>query len=229
MNAIPIPRGCGTSRISGGVYFELGLSPNGIPLDAFLIDPPLECTTKIPARGVLAIERDGVTHIVDRVGNQFYANVLDFWEEVRRFGLSRRISRNFPFEKLTSESRILLVHDKALIANPKVFWKAIEKRGDKFVCPKAMLPGEKAHEPGESCAGYWSSDLDPKTLENGVRTMPSFKYNGRPTPEGIKVERKMAFFASLPCTRLVVVNGDGADASFEKASKAKLVVEREDQ
>ena len=37
---IPEPRGCG-DRTPGGLYIESGLGPGGVPLEHFLVDPPL--------------------------------------------------------------------------------------------------------------------------------------------------------------------------------------------
>ena len=74
-----VPRGCGT-RTSGGVYLECGTGYGGRPLEFFLADPPipLTCDTKL---GVQLIERDGVVHVLDWIGEQHYPNCADFLEK----------------------------------------------------------------------------------------------------------------------------------------------------
>ena len=67
------------------------------------------------------IERDGVTHVLDIVGRQHYPTVLAFVDEARRMGISRRISRNSDFSRITPASRLLLLHPHADIANAPEF------------------------------------------------------------------------------------------------------------
>lgn len=227
--AIPVARGCGT-RVGGGIYWELGLGPGGRPVEDFLLDPPqlLPEGMRIPARGVLVYEYEGVTHLIDRVGLKHYPNVADFVEEVRRFGLSRRLPRNLPFEKLTWESRLILVHDRAYVKpinaydHPSIPWS----------CPK----GKPEHQhPAVCCAGVWWRDLDAPPDKAGamiLRSMPSFDYSGRatpPMPKGYPL-RRPAFFMSVPASRLVVVRG-GRDEqqALSAAQAAQLSVESVDQ
>lgn len=117
--SIPVNRGCGY-RIEGGVYWDLGMSRYGKAVEDFLIDPPkivdLDALGVTP-RGVHLIEKNGVWHILDWVGAENYPNVADMVEEIRRFGLSRRLSDKLDFSKLTKDSRILLIHPRAFIRN----------------------------------------------------------------------------------------------------------------
>src|SRR5579862_2920010 len=94
--AIPVIRGCG-QRVKGGLYIECGLSAGGQPLEYFLIDPPQLLDGRalgITPVGTKLIEFGGATHVVDWVGSKSYKGVCDFVEEVRKFGLSRRIACN---------------------------------------------------------------------------------------------------------------------------------------
>jgi len=127
--AKPVVRGCGR-RIPGGIYFETGLSPFGVPITEFLWDPPvpLEDPRDVAAIGTQLQERDGVFHILDWVGEIHYPNVTDFIEEVKRFGLSRRLAETHDFSKLSSQSRILLIHPRAFIRNFKAY--------QQWHCPK---------------------------------------------------------------------------------------------
>ncbi|MDZ7355782.1 MAG: hypothetical protein ONB55_21895 [candidate division KSB1 bacterium] len=246
MYAIAVKRGCGT-RKKGGVYWEVGLSPGGLPLEYFLIDPPTplpEEYEEMSRQGVTThITPDGVTHVLDWVGEQYYPNVCDFVEEVRRFGLSRRIPKNFDFTLITDKSRILLIHHKAIIDN-WLDYAAPEK------CPKDRpnhLPLQQAivgaantgkHDPRQFCIGYWSMDIeggeylvkadgDPENDSiwwEVSRQMPSFSYYGfaKPPAWPLSPSYTPGIFASFPCGRLVVVADDdnSHQETFEKMQQA---------
>lgn len=116
--AVPgVRRGCG-KRVEGGVYIETNRSPEGRPVEHFLADPPFpyEPDHKV---GQEIVERDGVFHVIDWIGASHYPYASDFLEEVRAYGLSRRVSSTLDFGKLTRDSRIIVVHAKAYIENAK--------------------------------------------------------------------------------------------------------------
>lgn len=133
--AVPVARGCGT-RVAGGIYAECGTSENGLPVEAFIMDPPeaIPEHLHLAPQGVAWVERRGVWHLVDWVGSEHYPNVADFIEECRRYGLSRRVPRTAPFERLTPASRILLVHARAIITNGAAYRP---KDGAPYSCPMA--------------------------------------------------------------------------------------------
>ncbi|MGL4641195.1 MAG: hypothetical protein ACRCVX_15905 [Shewanella sp.] len=113
-----VVRMCGTARTEGGVYLESGMSddPMAKPLEWFLVDPPkpYEPDCKL---GVEMVEgADGKTHVIDYVGLEHYPYATDFLEEVRRFGLSRKVSKNIDFSRLSHGSKIIIVHARGLIA-----------------------------------------------------------------------------------------------------------------
>lgn len=73
VGAIPVERMCG-SRVVGKTYVEVGVGPNGTPLEEFLICPPIDPNIyelTIPNRGVRMIKMRGVWHIFDRVGMEY--------------------------------------------------------------------------------------------------------------------------------------------------------------
>src|SRR5690349_15901507 len=200
--AIPARRGCGV-RQRGGVYFECGQSPGGRPVEDFLFDPPIVVPDgfRIPTRGVLLVEREGIWHVVDRVGNEFYPSPADMIEECRRYGLSRRLPGNIDFSKLTPASRILLVHDRAWVDNCADFAP--------WTCPKGHASHAFDQEP-PMCSGVWWEDVrDVAALAPGIRhvrrQMPAFDYEARRAPDGVEGRYRQAFFASFPCSRLAVV------------------------
>lgn len=129
-------RGCG-ARQPGGAYLAVPLGPGGRPVEDFLIDPPVVLEPEqrqalgLAALGVTLLERDGVTHVLDVVGREHYPRVVDFVDEVRRLGVSRRISRTADFSRLGPDSRLVLLHEHADVAN------ALEFPTDKR-CPREV-------------------------------------------------------------------------------------------
>jgi hypothetical protein len=106
-------RGCGDSRQAGGIYACCGLSPVGSPIENFLVDSPIPIDKNdygLSSKGTTWLEKDGVWHLLDIVGENYYPNVADFVEEARRMGISRRLSGKLEFERLTKDSRIILLH-----------------------------------------------------------------------------------------------------------------------
>ena len=206
--ALPVERGCGR-RVRGGLYWECGPDPAGRPLEDFLIDPPtpLPEGLRVSARGVTPLVTGGVTHLIDWVGGAHYPNVADLVEEVRRFGLSRRLPVTLDTAALTPQSRLLLVHARALVRNAA--------RYGPFPCPT------HAHAPGtDGCAGVWWEDVEGGTPVGGddrravQRTLPSLTYTAWRRPEGTDPDYLPALFASFPASRLVVVaGGDGRAAA----------------
>lgn len=125
-------RGCGDSRVPGGVYLESAGSPTGKPVEWFVVDPPLPLDRdSIPKRGVVVTEAGDV---LDWVGEKHYPTAREFWEEVRRLGASRRIRPDTPgLDRLKPGSNFIFVHARAI---PRV---VAERSGDEDLCPKAVL------------------------------------------------------------------------------------------
>lgn len=111
-------RGCG-SRKQGGVYLCTGLSEDGSPVEDFLVDPVRPFRGE-PFRAPISWEdptKPGLFHAVIWVGAEFYPSLVDFVEEVKAKGASRRIPSSFDFSKLTpGASRMIFVHPKAFTA-----------------------------------------------------------------------------------------------------------------
>ncbi len=112
-------RGCGT-RKAGGLYSCTKLSPHGLSIEHFIIDPPIPYEGE-RFRAPQIIEKNGVPHLLLWVGETYYGSPADFIEEVRTFGASKRIPVKFPIEKLTEASMMFFVHPKAIIEN----WAAL--------------------------------------------------------------------------------------------------------
>lgn len=121
-------RGCGGARQMGAIYATALTGVYGHPIEEFLIDPPISLSRlglgHLASVGVHPFEAsDGKTMILDRIGLEHYPDVAGFVEEARRnlgqsmLGVSRRISRTFPFRKITRDTLLYLAHDRALILN----------------------------------------------------------------------------------------------------------------
>jgi len=106
-------RGCG-SRVQNALYACVSLSPYGKDIEYFCIDPPRPVDFK-PFRTPIIVENGDINNIAVYIGKEFYPFVPDYLEETRVMGISRRIPKNFPIEKLTpGKSRMLMVHERAI-------------------------------------------------------------------------------------------------------------------
>lgn len=223
-----IVRGCG-NRQQGGVYAESGRAPYGRPVEDFLLCPPVlvdAADAGLSPVGVKLVKTEGVWHVWDVVGSKYYPNVADFIEEVRRFGLSRKMSKGINFGKLTEKSRIFLLHSRAYIDDPLPFQES--RIGGKALgldwdhCPRGK------HDSGETgmCAGLLWEDVEKMAFtigRKGRRDMPAFSYVAACPPvtstcgtSAGKSGHSMAIFASFPIMRLAVVASE--DGTHEKTA-----------
>jgi len=222
-------RGCG-KRKKGGVYGETELSPFGRPVEEYLIDPPQVIDPDefgLTAVGPKLIEfEDGRTLIMDWVGKSHYPNVADFIEEVREMGLSRRLPKSFPFEKVDGQTMIAIVHERGHIENVDEYERFGGNEYWKGPCP--LNKSEHLDEGyGGMCAGYWWTDIADRKVEEGMIQMPSFSYRAVERPAGVEPEYKPAIVAIFPMSRLAVVRDDEGglhEDAFGKAQKAGLPV-----
>ena len=121
-----VQRECGW-RIYGGVYLEVGFTHDGAPFDSFLRCPAISLPgawdAKALANKTQLLERPGtgpdfgcpvIYDIVRWIGAENYPYLDDFVQEARYAGISLKIPRNLDFSKITSQSRLMLVHPKAI-------------------------------------------------------------------------------------------------------------------
>lgn len=184
-------RACGR-RIAGGIYMECAMSPYGEPLEYFLYDPPIPVSATdigLSSVGVKPFTTgDDVTHVLDWVGRQYYPTPKEFLEEVRQMGLSRRIPRNFPFERLTRASRVVLVHPLGYHDR----FASLYPVDEPWYCPTNDHPGPEPPD-HEMCCGLWWDQLY-GSAKNGYQA---------------------AFIAAFPITNLAVIRSD--DAAHQQA------------
>src|SRR5574338_1083558 len=151
----PISRACGR-RICGGVYAETRLSEDGMPIEYFIVDSPAPIDVDqrgLAAVGVKLIEINGVHHIFDIVGQEYYPYPSDYVEETRRLGASRRLQANLDFSRLGPGSRLVLIHARAVIDNFSAY-----PQPPQVQCPKGIAAHALSPLP-EMCAGLWWHDL----------------------------------------------------------------------
>lgn len=213
-------RNCGY-RAVGGVYLELDTSPYGEPIERYLMDPPLPVDTEglgiSPVGTTLVQAREaGVHHVMDWIGSQSYPNVADFIEEVREMGLSRRVSKNTDFTRLTRASRLVCLHSRAYFDE----WPAMNALPDYVGWPcKKRIHAQNGTDTS-MCLWHVYADLTGTELElnpdgfiagcggDVERVMPSFSYWGWQRPEGVTRTYRTAIFASFPVSRIAVVSDE---------------------
>jgi len=216
-----VERGCGR-RVQGGVYAETSTSKNGKPVEAFLLCPPVvidPAAMGITPVGVKIIQQAGVNNVWDWIGSVHYPNVTDFIEEVRRFGLSRRLPKTLDFAKLDVQTGLYLLHSAAWINEPLPYH--VDRIGGEKLgyawewCPAGRH--EKDHS--EMCCGlFWENVKDGKEVAGRIvdRNMPSFTYTAARPPQRATKASTLAIFAVFPIHRLVVIRAD--DGSHERTA-----------
>lgn len=230
-----IVRGCGL-RVKGGTYACVPMGPGGEPLESFLICPPLAVDLDelgISPLGVHLIEREGVYHVFDVVGEQHYPNLMDFIEEARRFGVSRRCE-GIDYSKITGASRLVLIHKRAIIENARDYYNVIPRTANMLPFCRKKNPGhDKRFEAGElteTCSGLWYHDVEkldqdePGAIDDqpyGPRTMPSFAYHAYQRPEGLTPEYAYGIFAIFPLTQFEVVDNPEDEKHQEKVKRVR--------
>lgn len=220
-------RGCGT-RKQGGVYLCCGTSKWGKPVEHFLKDypQPLPPALRLSPLGVRLIERDGITHVLDWVGESHYPNVWDYIEEVRRFGSSRHVARTLDFSKLTLNSKHLLVHPRAIVTNWHEFFRHAEPF-DKDIWKKEHCPKHIHEEADGPCLGICKNATDPFNSKVGMgrlvtRLMPSFGYTARHAPEGFTPKYQAGIFMALPIQTIEVVMGGNHQDAVSRTRQSEI-------
>ena len=190
---------CGEGRTIGSIYVECGSIWGRIPLENFLVDPvipidPIQFT--FSNLGVTPwIDDQGVTHLIDIVGESHYPSIADFIEEGKKMGFSRKVQKNLPWSSLTPQSQIIFLHKKAHIIN-HTDYTAIPLN-----CPKNI------HQAGDDCIGYhWNSHFTP--APNLLRSLGvNGEYRVTPSPVNQPTPKlQMGMFLKLPITNLTVIN-----------------------
>lgn len=136
-------RGCGDERTIGDLYLVKKIGLGGVPIWAFLLDPPVPYAGPkfrgiqlAPPEMTVGWPDDSVL-LLDMVGETFYPTVPDFVAETRIYGLSRKMQSTFPVEKLEGKRVFLgLIHWNAI---PEYALPFGEKRFDYAYCVQEEL------------------------------------------------------------------------------------------
>lgn len=138
-------RACGT-RDKESLYATFPSSALGYPLEYFYIDPVSPHTGKqLRAPKPITVETTNekgetieVTHLLLGVGKTYYPSPVDFIEEVKQHGISKKIPIvSIPWEQLDpGRSNFYLIHPRAIPAFP---YEA------EYDCPYEILERKKKH------------------------------------------------------------------------------------
>lgn len=239
---MPPLRGCGT-RVLNGMYAVTKIGIGGIPFHQCLIDPTIPISPAdfgATAIGVKLFQRGDVWHILDIVGENFYPLPVDFIEEARLYGVSRRLPSNLDFSRLTKKSMLFLAHKKAFLSNAGDYAEHIDFSD--LHCPthhQEHAENLVAKNGDKHCVGYLWCDAEVRRnkdvltqtkfagLPGVMRRLASAEYyiaGARP----VSPEYKTAIFMRVPITSLQVignVDGEAGKKADAISKKTKLNVE----
>lgn len=211
----PGERGCGSRR--PGLYLCSGLSPFGMPLEHFLIDPPMPVPEYLDLPNKFQWVDEESQHLMHWVGAESYPYVCDIIEEGRHKGFSFRASPMLDLSRLTPKSQMLVAHPKAY--NERWSFQQIPQ------CDKHIEGHDQPWEKGAQapltgpCLFKTYHLIPEQAAEGGSRAMAldgsvfflrrvgSLLYAYHPTGEDASGLRP-GFFASLPITHATFVNGE---------------------
>lgn len=187
-------RGCG-QRVEGGLYLMSELSPLGLPLEHFLVDPVAPWAGSLLRAPMLQKDRRGNPHLLLGVGAKYYPFIPDFVEEARTMGVSKRIPRDFdPTPLVPGKSKMVLIHPRGI---PQFKYDADHS------CPKT--DSVKGH----TCIGaLWPLSLLQSVkryheVDSDTVTTPSATYRAiiprRPTFNSL-LKYRPGIFLGLPIT-----------------------------
>lgn len=218
-------RACGV-RVQDGVYLEVGVGPNGNPIQDYFIDPVIPITPeqeryfKLTDIGVQVREWKGVYHAFNIVGQKSYKFAPDYLEEAARLGISTRVSSKlFEFEKLGEDSLLFVLHRKGFIKNLKETELAsmLEK------CPCAYKEHENPEFTSDVCIGHlWNAYPKELITDEGTRRVTSceFAASSAPAYEEESVAEPplfgLAIIAAFRISNIAVIEGKHHDETARK-------------
>lgn len=198
-------------------------------MDWFLIDPPIPYEPDVKV-GLGLVERNGVWHVLDWIGEDSYPYASDYLEEVRRYGVSSRCPHGLDLSKLTRKSRILVIHPKAIPTNwDEVRAVGFEEAGQP--CPLCKHDGDCESHKGLDvfCIRHlWALAPADRRLKGGTirrfpRKNPLFTYDvGRYLAEP---QWQPGLIATFPITNIVIIRPRVQDESYgnlKAAAESKL-------
>ena len=194
-------RGCGT-RVRGGFYLEVPLSPFGRPIWSFVLDPLLPYKGR-PFQGVRFVEAGGRQLLLDWVGERYYPYPADFLAEAGELGISRRVPRT-QVHRVRPGALLVFVHRRVLPVVPP------------DAEPRACLGEVRLGEHAPDRCGGWVRHVPPDDPGGEWRTAPGSEARygvWAPTVE----EWRPGLFAAVPVSRVAYVRGAGEDRDADAA------------
>jgi len=192
------------------------------------VDPPQPvelAALGLAPRGVQLIEKEGVWHVFDVVGQESYPNVCDVVEEARWLGVSRRCELA-DYSRLTQESRLVLLHQRAYLKNFAAYPPHFsEQETDDFRCPRRL---HSSNGLAEMCAGLWRhavvEGIEPDEAGTRQRTLRRLEcgaqYPCYGQPVAVTPAYQYAIFAILPIGQIEVIADPDAQTHAEKIARA---------
>lgn len=182
------------------MYIEWGVSRDGIPIEQFVICPVWtidKSAFHLSSQGMNIVPRmsegkhmtdpDGrpIYDVFDIIGRKHYPYKTDFFEEAKRFGISRRWPTNTPIDKLTpGVSRHYLCTDAGALQDIGLVLGQVNHNHRKCLRPVSKHP--KPFDEGfrDTCSAMWWSEIPISECVNSEsgygRIRPSFSYTCEP-------------------------------------------------
>lgn len=209
-------RGCGTLEY-GKVYANWSLGANGIPIHTLIVDPIFVIDPEawgLSAQGmnirprmldgkqVVDSDGDPIWDVYDVVGATHYRYKTDFYEEVCRYGISRKFPTNTPLDNLKiGVSRHYLCHFKAALRDNRTVKINAENHNRHCLAKKHDWPLPDSWK--YTCSGFWHSEIPLKhTTEVGnARYRKTLSVLYRVDPVEQPQEYDFGIFMWLPIKR----------------------------
>lgn len=200
---------CGSGRTAGETYLECAVGASGQQLLVDIpdwIEPEMFGLSDLGVR--LITDPNGVTHVLDIVGRSYYPEVADFIEESHRMGISRKLSSAMPVKGLTRQSKLFLIHARALVGNAADLPEPAD-----FVCPCRL-----AHSSTDGCLG-WAWHATPNAGP-GAQQLVGATYRVRSAIPDEAVYQH-AIFMAAPIQNLTVIRSPDAHTEAARLAHAR--------
>jgi intein/homing endonuclease len=163
---------------------------------------------------VQTIRREAVDTTVYNVTvaeDESYCTMHHALHNCRRQGISRKISHTAPIEGLSSESRLYLLHPRAVITNA-----ATLPTPDGFACPCGH-----GHSAQESCIGLAWHAGENAGVGSGARKLAQGKTYPVKRPLEGSPEFALGVFMVAPITALTLIAHPDADVQAQREARAR--------
>jgi hypothetical protein len=212
-------RGCG-SVTKNSIYHYWAVGATGVPLQQFLLCVPFQIdmvkmgiktrgVTLLPAyqdgKPVLNDDSTQVYDVYDYIGQKYYPYAVDFYEEGRRKGFSRKIPTNTRWDLLSDKSMHYMIHATAFVDCPETL--GLNYREALVMGCAKRLPEHQVWENPVNCTSLWyTTTAEPEDQMGKAivdRHFTDFSYVVMPTAANFTF--KTAVFLGLPMSMCHIV------------------------